>query len=59
LQRNEEGANVLLYTALSKVGQKGGIDSQMIRRLAGEGLLKLVPEEQLMRVKDSSAAKQL
>lgn len=31
----------------------------MIRRLTNDGLLSLVPEEQLMRVTDSNAAKQL
>jgi hypothetical protein len=49
----------MLYTALNKLGDKGGIDTNMIRRLSTEGLLSLVPEEQLMKVTDPNAAKQL
>jgi len=49
----------MLYTALNKLGDKGGIDSSMIRRLSTDGLLGLVPEEQLMKVTDPTAAKQL
>lgn len=59
LKQNEEAASVLLYTALNQVGEKGGLSTSMIRRLANDGLLSLVPEEQLMRVVDANAAKQL
>lgn len=48
-----------MYTALNQVGDKGGLNTAMIRRLATDGLLNLVPEEQLMRVTDPNAAKQL
>ncbi|XP_021962937.1 uncharacterized protein LOC110858458 [Folsomia candida] len=54
----EEAANVLLHTALNKISDgKRGLDVMMINRLGRERLLDLVPEEQLMKVRDSDAAK--
>lgn len=49
---------MLLHTALNKISDgKRGLDVMMINRLGRERLLDLVPEEQLMKVRDSDAAK--
>lgn len=49
----------MLYTALNKVGDKGGLDVPTINRLGRDRLLDLVPEEQLMKVKSPEAARTL
>ncbi|CAG7819737.1 unnamed protein product, partial [Allacma fusca] len=55
-QKNE-AASVLLYNALNKLGDSNQITTTNLRGLLNDNLLQLVPEEQLMKVKDKGAAK--
>jgi len=54
-----EAASVLLYSAMSRLGETGGITEKRLNQLKRYDLLKYVPEEQLMKINDSNAARLL